>query len=132
MGIDKIAHIGIAVRDLAAQLHLYRDLLGLELVQEEVIADQGVKVAMLRVGESFVELLCPTSADSPVARFLDRHGEGIHHVAYQVPDLPAKLQQLEAQGLRLIDKEPRAGAHGKKIAFLHPRGTFGVLTELCE
>ena len=132
MGIDKIAHIGIAVRDLAAQLRLYRDLLGLELVREEVIADQGVKVAMLKVGESTVELLCPTSADSPVARFLDKHGEGIHHVAYQVPDLQAELQQLEAQGLDLIDREPRAGAHGKKIAFLHPRGTFGVLTELCE
>ena len=132
MSMDKISHIGIAVRDLEQQKHLYQDLLQLELINEEVVEDQQVRVAMFRVGESTVELLCPTTPDSPVAKFLDQRGEGIHHVAYAVQDLAGQLDRLAAQGVELIDKKPRAGAHGQQIAFLHPRSTFGVLTELCE
>lgn len=132
MSIDKISHIGIAVRDLEQQKHLYRDLLGLELINEEEVPDQQVRVAMFRIGESIIELVCPTGPESPVARFLDRRGEGIHHVAYEVSGLEAELGRLDAQGVKLIDKSPRDGAHGKQIAFLHPTATFGVLTELCE
>lgn len=132
MSIRKISHIGIAVRDLEQQMHLYRDVLQLELVNEEVVQDQKVRVAMFRIGESTIELLCPTAADSPVAKFLDRRGEGIHHIAYEVSDLEADLQRLAGEGVELIDLSPRPGAHGKSIAFLHPRATFGVLTELCK
>jgi len=132
MAIEKIAHIGVAVRDLEPQVHLYRDLLGLELINDEVVEDQKVRVVMFKIGESTIELLCPTSDDSPVARFLERSGEGIHHVAYEVHDLTAQLRRLDAQGVELIDKSPRKGAHGQHIAFVHPRATFGVLTELCE
>lgn len=132
MAIQKIAHIGVAVRDLEPQVHLYRDLLGLELVNDEVVEDQKVRVVMFKIGESTIELLCPTSDDSPVATFLKRRGEGIHHVAYEVRDLAGQLRGLDAQGVELIDKSPRKGAHGQRIAFLHPRATFGVLTELCE
>lgn len=132
MSIQKISHIGIAVKDLEAQVRLYRDLLQLELVNEEVVEDQQVRVAMFQVGESTIELLCPTSPDSPVAKFIDRRGEGIHHVAYEVEDLDGQLERLAAQGMELIDKKARAGAHGKRIAFLHPKATFGVLTELCD
>jgi methylmalonyl-CoA/ethylmalonyl-CoA epimerase len=132
MTIQKISHIGIAVKDLERQVHLYRDLLGLELINEEVVEDQKVRVAMLRIGESTIELLSPTSPESPVAKFLEKRGEGIHHVAYEVSDLPGQLAHLTAEGVDLIDKSPRDGAHGKRIAFLHPRSTFGVLTELCE
>jgi methylmalonyl-CoA/ethylmalonyl-CoA epimerase len=132
MSVQRISHIGIAVKDLGQQLHLYRDLLGLELINEEVVEDQKVRVAMLRIGESTIELLSPISEDSPVAKFLEKRGEGIHHVAYEVVDLPGQLSRLAEKGVDLIDKSPRDGAHGKQIAFLHPRSTFGVLTELCE
>jgi len=130
--LRKIAHIGIAVRDLDEQVPLYRDKLGLELIGFEEIEDQQVKVAIFRVGESNIELLMPTAAESPIARFLDKRGEGIHHVAYQVEGLEGLLATLESNDVDLIDKSPRAGAHGMRIAFLHPRSTFGVLTELCE
>lgn len=132
MTLRKIAHIGIAVRDLDEQVPLYRDKLGLELIGFEEIEDQQVKVAIFRVGESNIELLMPTAAESPIARFLDKRGEGIHHVAYQVEGLEGLLATLESNDVDLIDKSPRAGAHGMRIAFLHPRSTFGVLTELCE
>jgi methylmalonyl-CoA/ethylmalonyl-CoA epimerase len=130
--IRKISHIGIAVRDLEQQVGLYRDVLGLELLGTEVIEDQQVRVAMFRVGESAIELLTPTSPESPVAKFLDRRGEGVHHLAYEVQGVEGLLADLEEKGVELIDKKPRAGAHGKRIAFLHPRSTFGVLTEICE
>lgn len=132
MTISKISHIGIAVRDLDEQIAFYRDKLGLELVGIESIEDQKVKVAIFRVGESNIELLTPTSPQSPVAKFLDKRGEGIHHLAYQVEGLEGLLAALENKGVDLIDKKPRQGAHGARIAFLHPRSTFGVLTELCE
>lgn len=130
--IRKIAHIGIAVRDLDEQVPLYRDTLGLELIGFEEIEDQQVKVAIFRIGESNIELLMPTAPESPIARFLDKRGEGIHHVAYQTEGLEGLLATLSSKDVDLIDKSPREGAHGARIAFLHPRSTFGVLTELCE
>jgi methylmalonyl-CoA/ethylmalonyl-CoA epimerase len=97
-----------------------------------VVAEQKVKVAFLAVGESRIELLEPTAEDSPVAKFLAKNGEGVHHIAYEVADLAAALTKLEDEGVRLIDTEPRKGAHGTSIAFLHPKATGGVLTELCQ
>ena len=132
MSVRKISHIGVAVSDLDRSIQLYRDVLGLELVDVEEVPDQQVRVALFRVGESRVELLGATSPRSPVARFLERHGEGVHHVAYEVEDLGATLQVLQGQGVELIDKTPRVGAGGMRIAFVHPRALGGVLTELCE
>lgn len=133
MQIDRISHIGVAVRDLEEALRLYRDLLGLELVHTEEIADQQVRVAMLRVGGTRIELLAPLAPDSPIGRFLGRHPEGgVHHIAYAVDDLEAALEELRSAGVALIDSAPRPGAHGARIAFLHPRSTGAVLTELCQ
>jgi len=132
LSIRKISHIGIAVRDLDQQVAFYRDVLGLTFEGTEVIEDQRVKVAIFRVGEAAIELLEPTSPDSPVARHLDKKGEGIHHLAYDVEDIQQTLDNLKHRGARLIDQSPRKGAHGKSIAFIHPKSTFGVLTELCE
>ncbi|MCB9554840.1 MAG: methylmalonyl-CoA epimerase [Deltaproteobacteria bacterium] len=132
MKINKIAHIAIAVRDLETQVAFYRDVLGLELAGREVVADQQVKVAMFRVGSSMIELLEPTSEQSPIAKYLERRGEGIHHIAYDVDDVAAVLRELADKQVRLIDDAPRDGAHGAKIAFVHPRSTFGVLSEFCS
>lgn len=132
MAIRKISHIGIAVRDLEQQKAFYRDVLGMKLLAEEEVVDQMVKVAMFEVGESRIELLEPTSAESPIAKFLDKRGEGIHHVAYEVDSVGESLAQYKAHGVRLIDAAPRAGAEGAEIAFLHPKATFGVLTEVCR
>lgn len=132
MSIQKISHIGIAVRDLDQQVAFYQDKMGLELLGFEEVQDQQVKVAIFKVGESNIELLTPTSPESPIAKFLDKRGEGIHHLAYASDGLEALLGTLEDKGVDLIDKKPREGAHGARIAFLHPRSTFGVLTELCE
>jgi methylmalonyl-CoA/ethylmalonyl-CoA epimerase len=132
VSIQKISHIGIAVRDLDQQVAFYQDKMGLELLGFEEVQDQQVKVAIFKVGESNIELLTPTSPESPIAKFLDKRGEGIHHLAYASDGLEALLGTLEDKGVDLIDKKPREGAHGARIAFLHPRSTFGVLTELCE
>lgn len=129
---EKINHIGIAVKSLDASISLYRDVLGMNFEGTEEVAEQKVRVAFLAVGESRIELLEPTSDDSPVARFLEKNGEGTHHIAYQVEDLEATLAELKAQGVRLIDETPRRGAHNSLIAFLHPKATGGVLTELCQ
>ncbi|MDW7644060.1 MAG: methylmalonyl-CoA epimerase [Desulfuromonadales bacterium] len=128
----KINHIGIAVKSLENALPLYRDVMGMAFEGTEEVAEQKVRVAFLAVGESRIELLEPTSEDSPVAKFLEKNGEGVHHIAYQVEHLEAVLADLAAQGVRLIDEKPRRGAHGTRIAFLHPKATGGVLTELCE
>jgi len=128
----KINHIGVAVKNLEVSIPFYRDVLGMKFEGTEEVAEQKVKVAFLAVGESRIELLEPTSPDSPVARFLEKNGEGIHHVAYQVEDLDATLERLRNDGVRLIDERPRRGAHGARIAFLHPKATGGVLTELCQ
>lgn len=128
----KINHIGIAVKNIEVSLPLYRDVLGMKFEGSEEVADQKVRVAFLCVGESRIELLEPTSPDSPVAKFLEKNGEGIHHIAYEVDNVEASLEELKAKDVRLVDQTPRGGAHGTKIAFLHPKSTGGVLTELCQ
>jgi methylmalonyl-CoA/ethylmalonyl-CoA epimerase len=128
----KINHIGIAVKSIDAAAPFYRDVLGMLFEGTEVVAEQKVKVAFFSVGESRVELLEPTADDSPVAKFLEKNGEGTHHVAYEVDDLVGTLARLKAAGVRLIDEVPRCGAHGTRIAFLHPKASGGVLTELCQ
>ena len=129
---DKINHIGVAVKNLETSIPFYRDVLGMTFEGTEEVAEQKVRVAFLAVGESRIELLEPTSPDSPVAKFLEKNGEGIHHIAYQVKDLAGTLGRLRDEGVRLIDEQPRKGAHGAQIAFLHPKATGGVLTELCQ
>jgi methylmalonyl-CoA/ethylmalonyl-CoA epimerase len=128
--LKTIDHLGIAVKDLSESMKLYRDVMGLELLGEEVVAGQSVKVAIFKIGEVKIELLEATSEDSPIAKFLAAGGRGIHHVAYRVDDVEKAIAYCQANGLELIDKSARSGAHGAKIAFLHPRSTGGVLTEL--
>lgn len=130
--LSKINHIGIAVQSIEAAMPFYRDQLGMEFMGSEEVAEQKVKVAMLGVGESKIELLEPTSTDSPVAKFMEKSGQGIHHIAYEVADLEAAIARMIAQGARMIDEKPRHGAHGTLIAFVHPKSSHGVLTELCQ
>ncbi|MEQ8762993.1 MAG: methylmalonyl-CoA epimerase [Planctomycetota bacterium] len=130
--LDKLNHIGIAVTDIESAARLYRDVLGLEVIGEEVVEDQKVRTLKLKVGEVTIELLEPTAADSPISKFLEKRGGGIHHLAYDVEDLEATLAKLKDAGLQLIDEEPRIGAGGHRIAFVHPKATAGVLTELIE
>ena len=132
MSINKIAHIAIAVENLNEQIVHYRDVLGLELLGEEVVESQGVRVAFLKVGESTIELLEPLDASSPVAKFLLKRGQGLHHIAFDVDDLVDSLDRLREKEIQLIDETPRPGSHGSQIAFLHPKSTHGVLTELCS
>lgn len=128
----KISHIGIAVKSLDASIPLYRDGMGMEFEGTEEVAEQKVRVAFLVIGESRIELLEPTAEDSPVAKFLAKNGEGVHHIAYEVEDIEAALAEMKEKGIRLIDETPRLGAHNARIAFLHPKATGGVLTELCQ
>lgn len=130
--MHKIDHIGLAVSDLTDALKFYQDTLGLKLEGIEEIADQQIKAAILQIGESKIELLEATSSGSPIAKFLEARGEGIHHIALQVSGLEQILHDLSSAGIRLIDNKPRAGAGGNKIAFIHPKSTYGVLLELCE
>ncbi|MBC7961772.1 MAG: methylmalonyl-CoA epimerase [Steroidobacteraceae bacterium] len=130
--LTKIIHIGIAVKSLEESLPFYRDNLGMSFAGIEDVAEQKVRVAMLQVGESKIELLEPTSEDSPVARFIEKNGAGIHHIAYEVADIEAAIAKLAAEGVRMIDEKPRCGAHDTRIAFLHPKSSGGVLTELCQ
>jgi methylmalonyl-CoA/ethylmalonyl-CoA epimerase len=133
MKISRIEHLGIAVQNIAEVLPYYTDVLGLEFYKEEVVEDQKVKTAFLKVGEVKIELLEPTCPESTIQKFLDNGGRGIHHVAFKVEDgVSNALAQCDANGIRLIDKAPRGGADGLKIAFLHPKSTCGILTELCE
>ena len=127
----RIEHIGIVVRDIEQALEVYQAALGLPLKDVMEIRDQNVRVAFLPAGDSNVELVQPTSGDSGVAKFLDRRGEGIHHICIQVPDIESALARLQAHGVRLIDEAPRQGAHGR-VAFVHPKGAHGVLIELVE
>jgi methylmalonyl-CoA/ethylmalonyl-CoA epimerase len=128
----KIEHIGIATAKLDEALKFWRDALGLAVVHVEEVAEQGVRVAMLPLGEPRIELLEPTHEGSPVAKFLAKRGAGIHHVAVRVENIGATLQQLKAQGARLIDETPRAGAEGCLVAFVHPASAGGVLLELVQ
>lgn len=130
--IGKINHIGIAVSSLEESVPFYRDVLGLEYMGEETVAEQKVRAAMFGVGEVKIELLEPASDDSPIAKYLEKKGEGIHHVAYESDDIVGELGAMERAGVQLIDKEPRSGAHNMKIAFLHPKSTGKVLTEICQ
>ncbi|MDP2173290.1 MAG: methylmalonyl-CoA epimerase [Candidatus Cloacimonadaceae bacterium] len=129
--IKRISHIGIAVKDLDAGIAFYEKL-GLTLEAIEEVPSQKVKVAFFPCGDTRIELLAPTSEDSPVAKFIEKRGEGVQHIAFAVDNLPAALSATEAQGVQLIDKEPRPGAHGAEIAFLHPKSSMGVLIELCK
>jgi methylmalonyl-CoA/ethylmalonyl-CoA epimerase len=128
----KIDHIGIAVNSLAEAVKVYEDALGLTAAGYDEVDDQGVRIAMLTIGESRIELLEPTAADSPIQKFMSRRGEGIHHIAVVVDDIEATLQRLKTSGARLIDSTPRKGAHNSRIAFIHPASTHGVLLELVE
>ena len=128
----KIEHIGIATLRLDDALRFWRDALGLEVVHTETVEDQGVRVAMLPAGASAIELLEPTGASSPVAKFIEKRGPGIHHVAVRVPDIRSALARLKEKGARLIDEEPRVGAGGCLVAFVHPSASGGVLLELVE
>ena len=130
--VRKIDHIGIAVSNLDEAVKLYKDVLGLELHGTEVVPEQKVRVAFLPVGDTEVELLESTSAEGPIAKFIEAKGQGIQHIAFRVNDIEAALEEMKAKGMRLIDEKPRYGAGGAKIAFLHPKSTGGVLIELCE
>ena len=130
--LQKIHHLGYAVEDLEAASRLYQKRFGARLEEPEMVADQGVRAAMFRVGESRIELLEPTGPDTPVGKFLAKRGEGLHHVAFQVEDIEATLGELGRDGVELIDEEPRVGAGGTRMAFVHPKSVHGVLTELVE
>jgi methylmalonyl-CoA epimerase len=130
--LKKVDHIGIAVKSVDEALRFFGDALGLELENTEEVADQKVRIAFLPVGETHVELIEPTSPDSNVAKFLESKGEGIHHIAFSVEDIEAALAALKEKDVRLIDQEPRVGGGGKRIAFIHPKGTHRVLIELCQ
>lgn len=132
MKILKIDHIGVAVRSIEGTGAFYSEILGLENKGSETVAEQKVTTAFFPVGESEVELLESTAPDGPVARYIENKGEGIQHIAFRVADIEEALAELKAKGVRLIDEKPRRGAGGAKIAFLHPKATFGVLVELCE
>jgi methylmalonyl-CoA/ethylmalonyl-CoA epimerase len=128
----KIDHIGIATQGIQEALTFYRDALGLDVAETEEVAEQKVRVAMLPIGETRIELLEATSADSPVARFIEKRGPGIHHIAVKVDDIRTALANLRQHGARLIDEEPRIGAGGCLVAFVHPSSTGGVLMELVQ
>jgi methylmalonyl-CoA/ethylmalonyl-CoA epimerase len=130
--LDRIDHIGVAVRDLEETISLYEGTLGLPLVHRETVDSQGVEAALLDIGDGHVELLRPLGPDTPVGKFLERRGEGLHHVAYAVEDIDGTLERLREAGLELIDAEPRIGIRGSRVAFVHPRATGSVLTELVE
>jgi methylmalonyl-CoA/ethylmalonyl-CoA epimerase len=129
---DRIDHIGVAVDDLEATMELYRDRFQMREQHRETVEDFGVEAVLLEVGESHVELLRPLSNDTGVGRFLERNGPGVHHVAYGTDDIDAALDSVRSAGLRLLDEEPRSGSRGRLGAFLHPKATGGVLTELVE
>ena len=132
MEISHIEHIGIAVRSISDHLPYYENVLGLKCYNIEEVADQKVKTAFFKVGQTKIELLEPTSEESPVAKFIEKKGEGVHHIAFAVPDVTQALAEVEAKNVQLIDKSPRKGAEGMQIAFLHPKSTGSVLTELCQ
>jgi methylmalonyl-CoA epimerase len=128
----KIDHIGIAVKSLAEAAAIYENALGLKVNAYDLVDEQGVRVAMLNIGESRIELLEPTGPESPIEKFMTKRGEGIHHIAITVDDIEKALERLKAAGVRLVDNEPRRGAHNTRIAFVHPSSTHGVLLELVQ
>jgi methylmalonyl-CoA/ethylmalonyl-CoA epimerase len=128
----RIDHIGVAVEDLDAAIALHETTYGMALVHREVVSEQGVEAVLLDVGENHVELLRPLADDTPVGRFLATRGPGLHHVAYQVPDIEAALAALKQEGTRLIDETPRTGIRGSRVAFVHPKSSGAVLTEIVQ
>jgi methylmalonyl-CoA/ethylmalonyl-CoA epimerase len=128
----RIDHIGVAVQEIDASLGLWRDSFQMEVAHREVVQEQGVEAVLLNVGENHVELLAPLGEDTPVGKFLAKRGPGLHHVAYQVADIDATLAALRQAGMALIDEHARVGIRGSRVAFLHPRATEGVLTEIVE
>ena len=130
--LDRIDHTGVAVDDLDVAVKLYRDVFGMPLVHREVVTAQGVEAVLLDVGEGHVELLSPLGEETPVGKFLAARGPGLHHVAYAVSDIEATLAELAGKGIELIDETPRTGIRQSRVAFLHPRSTGGVLTEIVQ
>jgi methylmalonyl-CoA/ethylmalonyl-CoA epimerase len=128
----RIDHIGVAVEDLDGAVALYSERFGMREQHRETVEEQGVDAVLLEIGEGHVELLSPLGPDTAVGRYLDRSGPGLHHVAYQTDDIDSALESVRAAGLRLIDEQPRTGIRGSRVAFLHPKSTGGVLTELVE
>ena len=128
----EIDHVAIAVNDLEAAVKYYEDVFGATVDHREVVESDGVEEALLKVADSYVQLLTPTRPDSPVAKFLERRGEGLHHVGYRVDDCAAALEAVKAQGGRVIDEQPRPGSRGTTVAFIHPKTAFGTLIELVQ
>ena len=132
MLLTEIDHVAIAVSDLEAAIAYYRETFGADVAHREVVESDGVEEALLHVADSYIQLLTPTRDDSPVARFLQNRGEGLHHVGYRVDDCAAALDAVKAQGGRVIDEAPRPGSRGTTVAFVHPKGAFGTLIELVQ
>jgi len=132
MKIIKVDHIGVAVNSIESSLKFFSGTLGLKLEGQETVAEQKVTTAFMPVGDTEVELLQSTAPDGPIAGFIEKKGEGVQHIAFMVENIEEALKELESKGIRLIDKVPRMGAGGKKIAFVHPKDTYGVLVELCQ
>jgi len=132
MAIEKIDHIGIAVKDLDEGISLYESMLGIKCEKIEEVPSQKVKTAFFHLGDVHIELLCPTAEDSPIAKYLEKNGGGIHHIAYASNDIQADLDRVKADGIKLINETPIVGANDKKVAFLHPKSTQKVLTEFCQ
>lgn len=132
MNLTHIEHIGIAIKSLTESIKFYEDVLGLKCYAVEEVADQKVKTAFFQIGQTKIELLESTDPEGPIGKFIEKRGEGIHHIAFAARGLDSTLNDLKNKGIKLIDEKPRKGAEGLNIAFLHPKSTFGVLTELCE
>ncbi len=131
MNINHIEHIGIAVKDLEASIRYFEEVFGLKCYAIEEVTDQKVRTAFFKIGDSKIELLESTDADGPIARFIEKRGEGFHHIAFAVDHVSNALDEMKRKGVQLVDQTARAGAEGLLIGFLHPKSTFGVLTELC-
>jgi len=132
MNLTHIEHIGIAVKNLDEAIKFYEEILGLKCYSIEEVADQKVKTAFFQIGQTKIELLETTDPEGPIGKFIAKRGEGIHHIAFATDGLKKAINEINEKGIKLIDEEPRKGAEGLNIAFLHPKSTFGVLTELCE
>jgi len=132
MDLTHIEHIGIAVKNLDESIKFYEEVLGLRCYAVEEVADQKVKTAFFHIGQTKIELLESTDPEGPIGKFIEKRGEGIHHIAFAANGLATSLNELKEKGIKLIDEKPRKGAEGLNIAFLHPKATYGVLTELCE
>lgn len=130
--VKKVDHIGIAVKNLEETLKFYQEVLGLELDGIEIVEEQKVKVAFLPIGDTEIELLESTDKEGPIAKYIEKRGEGIQHIAFRVDDIEKAIEEMKNKGIRMIDEKPRYGAGGAKIAFLHPKSTYGVLIELCQ